>query len=42
MRPQITNPQDDALPADGLEPGLYLLLLETADGSTYRIKAVKE
>lgn len=32
----------DALPADGLEPGLYLLLLETADGSTYRIKAVKE
>ncbi len=32
----------DALPADGLEPGLYLLLLETADGATYRIKAVKK
>lgn len=32
----------DALPADGLEPGLYLLLLETADGATHRLKAVKE
>ena len=32
----------DALPTAGLEPGLYLLLLETADGATYRLKAIKE